>query len=389
MATIKLYDLDSYQKTCQGTVVSCVKVAGEENKYEVILDQTCFFPEEGGQTSDKGTLGEAKVLDVQIRGDELVHITDVFLADGSLVEGMIEWEDRFSKMQQHSGEHIFSGLVDKYFGFQNVGFHLSDQIVTMDFDGPLTPEQVEDLEWKVNQVIAENVAIRGYYPSKEKLKELSYRSKKEIDGDIRIVEIEGYDKCACCAPHVARTGEIGGFRIQTVQNYKGGVRISFLCGFRALEESRKQAKVLSQLTGLLTTSQDQLADSVSKLKANNQNLQYQLNVARQSLLEVRVAKIPKEQKDVLLFEGDIEPVIARNVVNELMKEHEGICGIFMAGENGEYKYILGSATRDCKQIAVGMKEELNARGGGSVNMIQGSVLAKENEICRCLGVDYN
>ncbi|MBO5656835.1 MAG: alanyl-tRNA editing protein [Agathobacter sp.] len=384
MATIKLYDLDSYQKMCQGKVLSCVPVEGDHCKYEVILDQTCFFPEEGGQTSDKGTLGEVRVLDVQLRGEELVHITDGVLETGSSVEGRIKWEERFSKMQQHSGEHIFSGLVDRYYGFQNVGFHLSDQIVTMDFDGPLTPEQVEDLEWKVNQVIAENVAIRGYYPSKEALKELSYRSKKEIDGDIRIVEIEGYDMCACCAPHVARTGEIGGFRIQTVQNYKGGVRISFLCGLRALEEDRKKGKVLAQLTGILTTSQEQLADSVGKLKANNQNLQYQLNVARQALLEEKVAHIPEEQQDVILFEDALEAVVARNVVNGLVEKHKGICGIFMTGDNGEYKFILGSASRDCRPIAAGLKEKLNARGGGSAAMIQGSVVATREAIEDCV-----
>ena len=286
--TEKLYDRDPYQRSFEAAVLSCKAM---EDQYEVILDRTLFFPEEGGQSPDQGILGGAHVLDVQIKGDVIIHTLDVALEVGKTVAGEIDWDHRFSNMQQHSGEHIFSGLVYKNYGYTNVGFHLSDQIVTMDFNGPLTMEQIAELEWEVNRVIASNVEIKATYPTKEELAQMEYRSKKEIDGAIRIVEIAGYDLCACCAPHVARTGEIGGFKIQSLQNYKGGVRISFLCGFRALAEAGKKAQILSELTGILTTNQEQLAENVQKLKAKNQELQFQLNLAKQGLMELKLKQI--------------------------------------------------------------------------------------------------
>jgi alanyl-tRNA synthetase len=309
--------------------------------------------------------------------------------EGDKIYGEIDWNHRFSNMQQHSGEHIFSGLVYKNYGYANVGFHLSDQIVTMDFDGPLTKSQVEELEWQVNQVIASNVEIKATYPTKEALEQMEYRSKKEIDGAIRIVEIKGYDLCACCAPHVARTGEIGGFKIQTVQNYKGGVRISFLCGFRALEEARKKAQIITELSSILTTSQEQLAENVQKLKDKNQELQFQLNRAKQVLVEYKLKQIPKEQKDVLIFEEDLDTVVMRNVVNQLMEEHPGICGVFVRGSNTtdtgknpkqEYTFIIGSKNIDCREIAVLLREKLGARGGGSKVMIQGNLKYSQEEV---------
>ena len=374
--TEKLYDRDPYQRSFEAAVLSCKAM---EDQYEVILDRTLFFPEEGGQSPDRGILGGAHVLDVQIKGDVIIHTLDVALEVGKTVTGEIDWDHRFSNMQQHSGEHIFSGLVYKNYGYTNVGFHLSDQIVTMDFNGPLTTEQIAELEWEVNRVIASNVEIKATYPTKEELAQMEYRSKKEIDGAIRIVEIAGYDLCACCAPHVARTGEIGGFKIQSVQNYKGGVRISFLCGFRALAEAGKKAQILSELTGILTTNQEQLAENVQKLKAKNQELQYQLNLAKQGLMELKLKQIPKDQKDVLLFEEDLDAAVMRNVVNQLMEEHEGICGVFVVEGTG-YKFIIGSKNIDCRQIATLLREKLGARGGGSQAMIQGSLQGEKEQI---------
>jgi alanyl-tRNA synthetase len=374
--TEKLYDRDPYQRSFEAAVLSCKAM---EDQYEVILDRTLFFPEEGGQSPDRGILGGAHVLDVQIKGDVIIHTLDVALEVGKTVAGEIDWDHRFSNMQQHSGEHIFSGLVYKNYGYTNVGFHLSDQIVTMDFNGPLTMEQIAELEWEVNRVIASNVEIKATYPTKEELAQMEYRSKKEIDGAIRIVEIAGYDLCACCAPHVARTGEIGGFKIQSLQNYKGGVRISFLCGFRALAEAGKKAQILSELTGILTTNQEQLAENVQKLKAKNQELQFQLNLAKQGLMELKLKQIPKDQKDVLLFEEDLDAAVMRNAVNHLMEVHEGICGIFVAEGTG-YKFIIGSKNIDCRQIATLLREKLGARGGGSQAMIQGSLQGEKEQI---------
>ncbi|MBQ8627268.1 MAG: alanyl-tRNA editing protein [Agathobacter sp.] len=386
MATIKLYDRDAYATSFEAKVLSCVKqevvnTHGDTGVvYEVILDQTLFFPEEGGQTSDKGTLGGAEVFYVQIKNDVITHILTEPLEEGAMVKGEIDWQHRFYNMQQHSGEHLFSGLAYKKYGYRNVGFHLSNQIVTMDFDGVFTEEQLLEMEWAINEAIVANVEIKTSYPAKEELANLEYRSKIEIDGPVRIVEIDGYDMCACCAPHVHRTGEIGIFKIQSVQNYKGGVRISFLCGFRALEEYRKKSQIISELSGILTTNQDLLAENVSKLKAQTQSLKSQLVNAKQIIMENKIENIPAEQKDVLLFETDLDTSVMRNVVNKLVEKHEGICGVFVGSDTEGYRYILGSKTIDCRVIATKMRIKLGAKGGGSAKMIQGSVQASEEQM---------
>lgn len=390
MSTKKLYDIDAYQTDFEATVLSCEAVElanadGDKGKaYAVVLDQTLFFPEEGGQTPDKGSINDAAVLDVQIKGDVITHFVDKELQVGECIKGQIDWKHRFYNMQQHSGEHLFSGLTYRKYGYRNVGFHLSNQIVTMDFDHAFTEDELREMEWEINKAIVANVEIKAGYPSKEELATLEYRSKIEIDGDVRIVEIPGYDICACCAPHVHRTGEIGCFKIQNAQNYKGGMRISFLCGFRALEEYRKKSEIISEISGLLTTNQDNLADHVGKLKTQVQSLKTQLSNAKQTLMENKLAEIPAEQKDVVLFERDLETPVMRNVVNKLMEIHDGICGIFVGDDEEGYNFIVGSKTVNCCDVATRLRNELDARGGGKPQMVQGSVLARADAVKRIL-----
>ena len=381
METIKLYDRDAYATEFDATVLSCETL---ENGFAVVLDQTLFFPEEGGQTPDQGTLASIEVLDVQIKNDVVTHFLGEALEVGSEVKGSIDWQHRFFNMQQHSGEHLFSGLAYRKYGLKNVGFHLSNQIVTMDFDRALSEEELKEMEWKINQAIVANVEIKTGYPSKEALAELEYRSKIEIDGAIRIVEIPGYDICACCAPHVHRTGEIGMFKIQSVQNYKGGMRISFLCGFRALEEYRKKAEIISEVSGILTTNQENIAEHVAKLKTQVQSLKTQLSNAKQTLMENKLTEIPADQKDVILFERDLDTPVMRNVVNKLMETHEGVCGIFVGSDEDGYNFIIGSKTVDCRDVATKLREEFDARGGGKPQMIQGSLTASKDDILRSI-----
>ena len=386
MATVKLYDRDAYQTEFEAVVLSCEELVRmqkdgeEETCYAVVLDQTLFFPEEGGQTPDKGMLGDAAVVDVQIKNDVITHYTTKWLQPNGSVAGIIDWKHRFFNMQQHSGEHLFSGLAHRKHGLRNVGFHLSNQIVTMDFDKPLSEEQLKEMEWEINEAIVANVEIKTGYPSKEELADLEYRSKIEIDGDIRIVEIPGYDICACCAPHVHRTGEIGMFKIQSVQNYKGGMRISFLCGFRALEEYRRKSEIITEVSGLLTTNQENVAEHVSKLKTQVQSLKTQLANAKQSLMESKLAEIPSNKKDVILFEQDLDTPVMRNVVNKLMENHEGVCGIFVGTDEDGYNFIIGSKTVDCREVANLLREKFNSRGGGKPQMIQGSLVASGEAI---------
>ena len=381
--THRLYDEDGYATEFTAQVLSCEET--KEHLFCVVLDQTLFFPEAGGQSPDKGTLDGVPVCDVQISDEVILHTLEAPLTVGSYVEGVIDWEHRFSNMQQHSGEHLFSGMVFREFGYHNVGFHLSDQIVTMDFDGVLSEEDIERLEWQVNEAIVKNVPIVVTYPSDEERKALSYRSKTEIEGQVRIVTIEGYDVCACCAPHVKRTGEIGFFKVMQVQNHKGGVRISILCGFRGLQAFREKQKVVSELTALLTTGQDKLPESVARLLATQQTLSGQLFHVRQELLQMKLEQIPTTTEHVILFEENVDKAVAQKAVNQLAREHGGFCGFFIGTDGNGYRYLLSSQSMDCRKTADLLRERLCAKGGGSEAMIQGSVSATKEQILATLG----
>lgn len=379
--TVRLYDQDAYATKFEAEVLACEEVEKKEKKvYQVWLDQTLFFPEEGGQSPDMGTIDGIKVLDVQIKDEVITHTLAAPLAVGTMVKGVVDWKHRFYNMQQHSGEHIFSGIVHNRFGYDNVGFHLSDSIVTMDFNGVITAEDIEEIETEVNQAIIENIPVEVSYPTKEELKVLEYRSKIEIEGQVRIVTIPGYDVCACCAPHVRRTGEIGMLKVMNVQSYKGGVRISILCGFRALEAFRQKADIITELMAQFSTNQEALVENVTKLKNTNQTMKNQLASAKQELMEYKVAAIPEDSENAILFESDLETPVVRNVVNGLVEKFAGISAVFVGDDENGYQFIVGSKNKDCRAIAAALREKLSARGGGSDKMIQGSVAASQLQI---------
>lgn len=383
--TVRLYDTDAYKTEFEAEVLACEEVETKEKKvYHVWLDQTLFFPEEGGQSPDMGSINGVEVLDVQIRDEVITHTLAAPLAVGTTVKGIVDWKHRFYNMQQHSGEHIFSGIVHNRFGYDNVGFHLSDSVVTMDFNGVISSEDLEKIETEANQAIIENIPVEVSFPTKEELKTLEYRSKIEIEGQVRIVTIPGYDVCACCAPHVRRTGEIGMLKVMNVQSYKGGVRISILCGFRALEAFRQKADIITELMAQFSTNQEALVENVTKLKNTNQTMKNQLASAKQELMEYKVAAIPEDSENAILFESDLDTPVVRNVVNGLVEKFTGICAVFVGNDESGYQFIIGSKNKDCRQIAAALREKLSARGGGSDKMIQGSIAAKQLQIEECL-----
>lgn len=379
--TIKLYDENPYETSFTGRVLSCKEVSlQDEMAYQVILDRTLFFPEEGGQSPDRGTINGIQVETVQLWEGYIVHTLSQPFEEGVMIEGKIDWNYRFSNMQQHSAEHIFSGIVHREYQLNNVGFHLSDSVVTMDFDGPLTREQIQAVEWKVNCAITENVEIDARYPEKEELEKLDYRSKIEIQGPVRIVTIPGYDVCACCAPHVRRTGEIGMFKVMHIQNYKGGVRISILCGFRALIQYREKSRIISGLMQLLSAGQDTLLERVEQMKEANNELKEQLNSLKKETLFGRIRAISPEKTNVILFEDEADMTLLRQGVNLLMENHKGICGMFAGDAVVGYRFILGSTSVDCMHLAAELRKTFGGRCGGSSTMIQGALSASRGEI---------
>lgn len=377
--TLELYYESAYLKEFDATVTSCCK--GGDGSFFVCLDKTAFFPEQGGQSCDKGVIIDSSgmahdVLHVSIEDGVITHVLNSSLPEGASVHGVIDFEHRISNMQQHTGEHIFSGIVNSRFGYDNVGFHLSDNEVTMDYNGQLTLDQIKEVELLVNEAIWANVEVICSFPSDEELSAMDYRSKKELKGAIRIVTIPGYDVCACCAPHVLRTGEIGLLKVVKVQNYKGGTRVNILCGKRALSYISFEHDIIDELARSFTTSQDNIISSVDKLQSDLQDCKGQMVNLQNKLLEYELKEIDEDLENVFLIkEPSIDQNVLRKTVNQLALSHTGFCGAFAGDEKNGYRYIIASGTegKDCKALQKVLSEEFGARGGGNSPMIQGSL----------------
>lgn len=375
--TEKLFYVDSHMITFSAVVLACEKV-GEY--YEAVLDRTAFFPEGGGQYADTGMIDGIRVLDVQERENVIYHRVEQELFAGKTVTGTIDWEERFSKMQQHSGEHIVSGLVHKRFGYDNVGFHMGKDAITMDFNGVITKEQLKEIERKANEVVVKNLDIQIAYPSKDELEKIAYRSKIEIEGQVRIVTIPGYDVCACCAPHVKKTGEIGIIKLVGLQNYKGGVRVSMLCGFRAMEEFEEKAESVKKISVMLSAKESEVAEEVARLK---EELAIQKNrvLDLQQKILVQKAGCVEECQDVsVLFDAELEGNAPRELVNLILLKGVRIAAVFAGNEETGYRYVIGSRTVDVRPIAKMLNEKFQGRGGGKPEMVQGSVSGNENDV---------
>lgn len=283
MSTVKLYEQDPYLGEFEAEVVRSVSEGG---LYRVTLNQTAFFPEGGGQPADSGTLDGALVTDVQEVDGEIWHTVQRVLEPGQKVIGKLDFEKRFSNMQNHCGEHIVSGIVSRMYGFCNVGFHMGSDAVTVDFDGILDEGQLYEIEQKANQAVLANLPVTVLYPSKEELETYDYRSKKEIDGQVRLVSIEGVDLCACCGTHVARTGEIRLIKILGVQKYKGGVRVTMLCGERAYRDYCVKHANTVAIARLLSVKPEEAGDAVVHLKEKNIELKKEIKQLKKQIYEL-------------------------------------------------------------------------------------------------------
>ncbi len=376
----KLFYKDPHQTEFVATVLSCTPT--DKGTFIITLDKTAFFPEEGGQNADSGFINDAVVLDVQIKDDIIYHEISHSFNMGDEVSGLVDWDKRFDYMQQHSGEHLISGLVNHHYGYNNVGFHLGDEEVTLDFDGILTLDELRLIEKEANAAIALNLPVVISFPTKEELQNLNYRSKIEIEGDVRIVTFPGYDICACCAPHVDTTGQIGLVKVTNVQKHRGGVRVNILCGNRAINDYTSKQDSVSSISVQLSAKPDAVADAVARLKEENLKQKNRMITLQQQLLKMQLSVIPAGQENVVLFFEDLDTPAMRDAVNTLCEVHTGYCSVFKGNDADGYQYILGSAHKNCKDAGKLLSETLNARGGGSEKMIQGSLIATMEEILK-------
>lgn len=381
----KLFYKDIYLTSFDATVTECT-YNEQTSKYEIVLDQTAFFPEEGGQSADKGTLNGLEVCDVQIRDDIIYHLLDTPFTTGETIHGEVDWTQRFDFMQQHSGEHIVSGLVHTHYGYDNVGFHLGLQEVTLDFNGVLTLAQLREIEAEANAAVWRNLPITITYPSPEELHSLEYRSKLDLTENVRIVTISGIDTCACCAPHVEYTGQIGLIKITNVQNHRGGVRVNILCGGRAVADYTEKQNSISDISIRLSAKQSAVTASVGRLQEENLSLKNFNNMLQVKLFDCAIKGLPSPEQSshAILFVDIMNDIAVRNAINELVLKYSGYVAVFAGNETDGYRFIIGSSKLDCRQLANTLRQSLQAKGGGSAPMIQGTVLAPEDAIRQLL-----
>ena len=363
--------------TFSATVEACEKVGAY---YEAVLNRTAFFPEGGGQEADTGIIGDAKVVDVREKDGVIYHKILSPLKVGDEVIGVLDWEERFSKMQQHSGEHIVSGLVYGTYGYHNVGFHMGKDAITMDFDGPMNKEQLKEIEKRANEAVVADLEVQVLYPTEEELKDIFYRSKIEIEGQVRLVTIPGHDACACCAPHVKKTGEIGVIKLIGLQNYKGGVRVSMLCGFRALADYEEKAERMKQLSVMLSAPECEVVDEVERLKEEISRLKMDKIQLEQRVLSHKVDMLPEGNDMIVLFETELDGTASREMVNLMIEKKTDIGAVFYGNEKDGYRYVIGGHGVDVRRFAKYFNENLQGRGGGKPEMVQGSLVGSEMQI---------
>ena len=381
--TEKLYEQDPFLVKFEANVLSCEK--GKKG-FDIVLDRTAFYPEGGGQPFDTGRLESAggerkvKVLEVHSREDGIVHTCNHPLEPGTEVTGVIDWDRRFDLMQQHSGEHIVSGLAHYLWGCENVGFHMGAEVITIDFDRPLTEQQFATLEetanWHLWQI---NEPVKITYPSPEELEQIHYRSKKALTGQVRIVEFPGADCCACCGTHVKSPAQVGLVKLLSMQKFREGVRIELVCGGRAFRYLNRTWDQNAQVSRFLSAKPFETAGAVERLLEENAALKSRL----MALEESRFAALAGQYAgsgDVVLFEDGLSPDALRRLCDAVLHSCGGRCACFSGEDVSGYKYAVGQAGGDLRDFVKELNNTLSGRGGGKPDFVQGSVQAGRGDI---------
>ena len=376
--TEKFYYLDAYTKEFEATVLESYTDA---DKNVVILDRTAFFPEEGGQSADTGYIGDSRVLDVKEKGGVIRHYTDTPLTTGEKVKCKIDFADRFEKMQCHTAEHIISGAIKRLHGLDNVGFHLGAYEVTMDVNGYLTREELDEIELIANRAVFDNVPVKTSFPSAEELATMNYRSKLDLTENVRIVEVEGYDLCACCAPHVAYTGEIGLVKILDFEKHRGGLRINIAAGYRALRDYREKYRNVLKISALFSEPQATVSTAAESFLSSYEELKAKLKASGFNNARLEAKMIPDTDGSLVCYYPDMNMDELREFVNCAKSKVSGIL-VALTGKDGDYKYIMTSNAIDLAPIYKKINADLSGRGGGRDNMIQGSFSADLDTVTR-------
>ena len=382
--TQRLYYDDVYMKEFDAAVLDCRQADG---CWEIIPDCSAFFPEGGGQNGDRGKLSDiktgvtAEVLDTRECGDDVILVCSAPIEKGSKVHGVLDWEYRFDRMQNHSGEHIVSGLIHTRFGYNNVGFHMSSDRMTIDLDGEITEDELLDIERRANEIVWENTAIRTDTYTEEEAESIEFRSKKELHGEIRVVSIPGSDVCACCGTHVSRTGEIGSIRIISHERFRGGIRMELMCGRWAYEYMTQLFRQNHEVSTLLSSKMPQIAPAVRKLMEDQNQLKGRIIGFYYDQIERKADELA-QKGDVLIFADNYTPVLVQKLTARVMEKTSFKVFSFAGNDEEGYKYAVGQTDGDLKEFVKDMNSQLSGRGGGRPFFLQGSVSSYRESIVK-------
>lgn len=374
--TRKLYYENCHLRTFLATVTACSAL---DDHWLIRLDATAFYPEGGGQACDLGKLGGVQVLDVRECGQEIDHHCSGPLEVGVVVEGCIDYERRFDLMQQHTGEHIVSGIINRRYGYHNVGFHMGADVITIDFDGVIPLEDLPAIELEANQALWRNLPVRCWYPSEAELPGVFYRSKRELPWLVRIVQVPGYDSCACCGVHVAYTGEVGLVKLLSTVGLRGGTRMEMACGKRALEilsSVYDQNRQVSQAFSAKITETGAAARKMNEMLGTEK---FKMAGLQRRIFR-QIADGFTGRENALCFEADLEPALVRELADIIADRISGTAAVFSGSDEAGYSFCLVSRTVDLRELGKAMTRTLGGRGGGKPNFQQGRITATREAI---------
>ena len=374
--TEKCYYEAPYQREFDAEVLRCEK---SKKGWDVVLEKTVFYPEGGGQPCDLGVLGGVQVLEVHERGGEIVHTCSGPLEAGTTVHGAIDWDRRFDLMQQHSGEHLVSGLVHAKYGYDNVGFHMGQDSITIDFNGLIDEEGLREIERQANEAVYANLETDIFYPDRETLSALPYRSKKELEGQVRLVRFPGVDLCACCGTHVARTGEIGLIRLFSCVHFREGVRIELLCGRRCFDYLCRIQNQNHAVSTQLSAKPLETGEAVRRVCAELAEAKARIAAMEDEQFREKAERLAGTG-DVLLFEAPMAPDSVRKLCDKVLARCGGRCAVFAGSDEAGWKYAIGDGSGDLRPFVKAMNAVLQGRGGGKPGFVQGSAAASRAEI---------
>ena len=376
METAKLYYEDSRLREFDARVLECRQ---EGQHWLVTLDRTAFYPEGGGQAGDTGTLAGVRVLDTQEHAQEVIHFCDGALEPGMVVHGVIDYDRRFDLMQQHTGEHLLSGLVYEKYGYHNTGFHMGADVITVDFDGVVPPEDLPELERRANEAVFRDIPLECWVPSEQELPTVTYRTKRALPWPVRIVRIPGCDSCACCSVHVQRTGQIGVIKLLSVIRFRTGVRMEMVCGGRALallNESYHQNQLVSRA---FSAKPSETGEAARRMNETVDSLKLELAQLRRQIFAAKADRC-RDAGDVLLFEADLESADVRRLADAVAECCGGVAAVLSGNDDEGYAYCLVSRCGDLRALGKTMNQALGGRGGGRAEFQQGRLSASRTQI---------